>query len=290
MLISVANEEPANAHPLSHAGRWATGILSGGMMFAAAYATVSTLHAPAAHKNALGAVQQLDELSSTSTTEAAVTTTEAASTTAEDVYPGWPCKRGEEIFIDRCFVSCDHATNGEYPHRQEVCQCCKEAPCDLSNSSNYILDCKFATGLDGTPWHFPELPDCAEEDEELYEGLCYKQCKLLTAGHYPIRTGMNTCSNGNYGGNWTMGFGICSGFGIGGTKCLPHIPGAEGTGFKQESVGHAPMGWQVLPVPNALKVYMQGAPPEVQAQYEKLKKKAEDVATNPHAAEASDGH
>merc|ERR1712232_521864 len=32
-----------------------------------------------------------------------------------------------------------------------------------------------------------------KEDEELYAGLCYKTCNLLTQGAYPIRTSSWTC-------------------------------------------------------------------------------------------------
>merc|ERR1711879_302889 len=75
---------------------------------------------------------------------------------------------------------------------------------------------------------------------------------------YPIRTGMNTCSNGHYGGDWTMGFGVCSGFGIGKTACMPNIPQATGAGYLTSpgaTPGEAPLGFtaKMLPVPNSVK-------------------------------------
>jgi len=35
-----------------------------------------------------------------------------------------------------------------------------------------------------------------EDDEEEFEGLCYKQCRLLTGGAYPVRTSSWTCWKG----------------------------------------------------------------------------------------------
>jgi len=119
---------------------------------------------------------------------------------------------------------------------------------------------KINTAADGQGAHEPILPDCPYEDEEIFEGLCYTKCSLLTMGRYAIRTAMNTCSNHDYGGEWTLGFGPCSGFGIGGTKCLPHMPKAFGAGFDQPNrrPGIGPFGWTQLHLPD---VPAEFAPP-----------------------------
>jgi len=183
-------------------------------------------------------------------------------------HKGWPCQPGEEMFFGECYLSCEVATKGTHPKRQEDCTCCMQLPCvDITA----ITDCtRFDVGADMQPKHPPFLTDCPDADEELYLGLCYTKCSDLTKGYYKIRTGSNTCSSGLYGGDWTMGFGPCSGFGVGGTHCLPHIPKAEGAGFDghaatDKDVGVAPMGWTEVPLPNRAKVAMPLIPAPFQA-------------------------
>lgn len=181
-----------------------------------------------------------------------------------DLWPGWPCGPTEELFESECFLSCDNITDGELPFRAEPCKCCKDSKCLLSpppDDSLAAIDCKkINTAADGQGAHEPILPDCPYEDEEIFEGLCYTKCSLLTMGRYAIRTAMNTCSNHDYGGEWTLGFGPCSGFGIGGTKCLPHMPKAFGAGFDQPNrrPGIGPFGWTQLHLPD---VPAEFAPP-----------------------------
>lgn len=201
-------------------------------------------------------------------------------------HAGWPCELGEEIFFGQCFVSCKNATKGARPFRQEDCTCCAELPCVTTDSAS---DCAmFGVGANGVPNHPPLLTNCPNPDEELYRGLCYTACGNLTNGYYPLRTGMNTCSNYEYGGNWTMGFGVCSGFGVGGNNCLPRIPSATGVGsagnarsFKD--VGQAPMGFTKLPVPERVAVMQSEITPEAASAAEKAEgaaTKALDVITS----------
>jgi len=168
-------------------------------------------------------------------------------------YIGWPCREGEEIFFGKCYTSCAAVTKGTHPHRNNDCTCCMDEPC-VTSSERTLDDCAiFNIGLDGDRPMQPLLPDCPYANEEIFEGLCFKKCTMMTKGLFPVRSAMNTCSNGKYGGNWTMGFGPCSGFGIGGTKCAPHIPMAAGSGYSQDLVeiqeapGRAPLGFKKLP-------------------------------------------
>ncbi|CAE8685439.1 unnamed protein product [Polarella glacialis] len=178
-------------------------------------------------------------------------------------HKGWPCEPGEEMFFGECYVSCDVATNGTHPKRNQDCTCCEELPCIDTLALN---DCAtFDVGAGMKAKHPPFLTDCPDADEELYLGLCYTKCSDLTKGYYKIRTGSNTCSSGLYGGDWTMGFGPCSGFGVGGTACLPHIPKATGAGYDghaatDHDVGVAPMGWTEPPLPNRAKAVMPEIP------------------------------
>eukprot|EP00930_Biecheleria_cincta_P089554 TRINITY_DN7888_c0_g1_i1.p1 TRINITY_DN7888_c0_g1~~TRINITY_DN7888_c0_g1_i1.p1 ORF type:complete len:321 (-),score=31.50 TRINITY_DN7888_c0_g1_i1:259-1221(-) len=170
-----------------------------------------------------------------------------------DLWPGWPCGPTEELYDTNCYISCDNATDGAFPFRAGTCMCCKGSKCLLSpGDGESVIDCaRFDRAADGLGAHQPILPDCPYEDEEIFEGLCYTKCSVLTMGKYPIRTAMNTCSNNNYGGEWTLGFGPCSGFGIGGTKCAPHMPKAFGAGFDQPDrrPGIGPFGWTTLKLP-----------------------------------------
>jgi len=186
-------------------------------------------------------------------------------------YDGWPCREGEELFFGHCYKSCDAETNGTHPHRNDDCTCCMDTPC-ISGSSRTWNDCaRFDVNLYGARPMQPLLPDCPYANEEIFDGLCYTKCAIMTKGLYPFRTAMNTCSNGKYGGNWTMGFGPCSGFGIGGTKCAPHIPMATGTGYsqdlqaRQQLPGRAPLGFKKLPEITAPEVLMKEVPEKLQA-------------------------
>lgn len=70
-----------------------------------------------------------------------------------------------------------------------------------------------------------------DTDEELYAELCYKQCRLLTNGSYPIRTSSWTCCERhpcgllNQKGKVGSTF-VCNGFDVDRTGRCPHKPGA----------------------------------------------------------------
>jgi len=68
-------------------------------------------------------------------------------------------------------------------------------------------------------------------DEELYAGLCYKKCSLLTKGQAPIRTSSWTCCEGHPCGltNEHGAVGktlLCNGFDVASDGSCPHKPGA----------------------------------------------------------------
>jgi len=73
------------------------------------------------------------------------------------------------------------------------------------------------------------------EDEELFEGLCYKQCRLLTGGLYPVRTSSWSCwAGGNTSMIWKEKVGSkipipCHDFDVAGDSMgggCPHSPGS----------------------------------------------------------------
>mmetsp|Transcript_75060 Transcript_75060/g.174064 ORF Transcript_75060/g.174064 Transcript_75060/m.174064 type:complete len:300 (+) Transcript_75060:67-966(+) len=75
---------------------------------------------------------------------------------------------------------------------------------------------------------------CADDEEE-FEGLCYKQCRLLTSGAYPVRTSSWSCYPGGNSSkifNEKVGSKIpipCRDFDVAGDSMgggCPHSPGA----------------------------------------------------------------
>lgn len=185
--------------------------------------------------------------------------TGSSSASSEDLWPGWPCAMGEEILFSKCYKTCANLTKGNLPFRSADCTCAKSIEVMKNSSVPAITDCKrFNVGENGLDSHRPYLPDCPYENEELFEGLCFYKCDLLTMGKYPLRTGPNTCSGSTYMSNWTMGLGFCNGFGIGGTKCMPHIPKAAKQAFSQhgKTPGQAPLGWTNWPKLNKDNVKM----------------------------------
>jgi len=181
------------------------------------------------------------------------------------LWPGWPCGLGEEILFSKCYRTCANLTDNKYPFRAQPCKCCtditclKNVPVPPGKKPDFVVDCPaFDVGANGISSHRPYLPDCPYENEEMYQGLCYFKCSDLTMGKYPLRTGVNTCSGDTYKSNWTMGLGPCNGFGIGGTKCMPHIPKAAKMAFAQpgKTPGQAPLGASNWPKLNKDNVKM----------------------------------
>jgi len=68
-------------------------------------------------------------------------------------------------------------------------------------------------------------------NEELFEDLCYMQCKYLTNGTFALRTSAWTCCRAHTAGecfvsNQGLHFGFCSGYDVGGDgRSCPHLPG-----------------------------------------------------------------
>lgn len=70
-----------------------------------------------------------------------------------------------------------------------------------------------------------------ETGEELFKGLCYKTCSLLTSGEYPLRTTPFSCCSQHPCNlkNQKFELGLCGGFDVAGDEAgggCPHPPGA----------------------------------------------------------------
>jgi len=71
---------------------------------------------------------------------------------------------------------------------------------------------------------------CAD-NEELYGGLCYGKCAVLTSGEAPIRTSSWTCCESHPCGLWNSRGSVgttllCNGYDVSGDGSCPHKPGA----------------------------------------------------------------
>lgn len=128
------------------------------------------------------------------------------------------CCAGEEEYLGYCYETCDSLTNGTYPFRSASHTCCNYGdtsdgltaifnPVLCINPQNTLTDfSKFGLSIDGEAF----VPVCGVEDsdcgcpitnsdgccpdEELFLGLCYKQCALLTDGTHPTRCWPWSCA------------------------------------------------------------------------------------------------
>lgn len=102
------------------------------------------------------------------------------------------CEDNEEINGGLCYKTCDKLTNGEYPIRTSAFSCCKSRPCGVFNEkTDHFEPCSGfdVNGHDGCP----HAPGACLANEELWGGVCYKQCKKLTNNRYPFRSSPITC-------------------------------------------------------------------------------------------------
>jgi len=70
-----------------------------------------------------------------------------------------------------------------------------------------------------------------DDDEEIYAGLCYRKCGLLTHGKAPIRTSSWTCCESHPCNPWnemgSIGTSVlCNGYDVAGDMSCPHRPGS----------------------------------------------------------------
>eukprot|EP00931_Biecheleriopsis_adriatica_P093926 TRINITY_DN67643_c0_g1_i1.p1 TRINITY_DN67643_c0_g1~~TRINITY_DN67643_c0_g1_i1.p1 ORF type:complete len:469 (-),score=49.80 TRINITY_DN67643_c0_g1_i1:99-1505(-) len=178
------------------------------------------------------------------------------------------CLTDEELFLGKCYKKCALLTKGEFPSRVAPASCCKSSgmgcldirqdktsssfavgggqgdqdiatpgevhdplPQMTENGGTAVLNTQAPTVASGTGGYWGSEARC-EYDEELYAGLCYTKCSLLTQGGYPIRTSSWTCCANHPCGlknqKGSLGSTVaCDGFdvsgGIGSSSC-PHKP------------------------------------------------------------------
>lgn len=131
--------------------------------------------------------------------------TSGASGTHKDIPPslrpvesrtdGNICGDDEEYHAGLCYKQCTLLTSGRYPLRIAAATCCQSEPCTFFSLKTTSLPC---SGFDVSgdvegPGACPHAPGACMQDEDLFMGMCYKKCSLLTNGEYPHRTASCTC-------------------------------------------------------------------------------------------------
>eukprot|EP00931_Biecheleriopsis_adriatica_P002734 TRINITY_DN1037_c2_g1_i1.p1 TRINITY_DN1037_c2_g1~~TRINITY_DN1037_c2_g1_i1.p1 ORF type:complete len:284 (+),score=38.24 TRINITY_DN1037_c2_g1_i1:70-921(+) len=141
------------------------------------------------------------------------------------------CRSNEEFFAGACYQNCSVLTAGAFTIRTSPNTCCSEEPCIFPSHFSYKgpFVCQgYAVDADG---NCPRTPGKCDSNEEIYEGVCYKQCATLTSNAFPFRAGPNSCCKKeppcwNVFNIKTEG-GKCDGMAVGGGASgheCPHTP------------------------------------------------------------------
>jgi len=112
---------------------------------------------------------------------------------AEDLHDGNVCKANEELYAGLCYKKCSLLTGGLDSIRTSPWTCCDSHPCGFNQRADigsHVACAGYDVAGDGS---CPHRPGACLEDEELFLGVCYKKCSLLTDEEYPNRVGPATC-------------------------------------------------------------------------------------------------
>jgi len=190
--------------------------------------TLATAHLP---QLSLTEDESADEEATTTTPVAPV---RMALKPLEVMDDGNVCADTEEFYGGLCYKRCALLTGGEASIRTSSWTCCRQHPCvpwkQVGSLGSKILCNGFDISGDGG---CPHKPGACLLDEELYMGVCYKRCSLLTQGQYPHRTAAATCCKttglaclyaGNDRTNRDFDVGGGAGDGDASTPAEPHPP------------------------------------------------------------------
>jgi hypothetical protein len=119
-------------------------------------------------------------------------------TPAENLHDGNVCADNEEELGGLCYKKCSVLTSGEAPIRTSPWTCCENHPCGLTNQRGSVGHTVLCKGFDvsGTDT-CPHKPGACLNNEEMYLGVCYKRCSILTKDEYPNRVAPATCCKAN---------------------------------------------------------------------------------------------
>jgi len=102
------------------------------------------------------------------------------------------CRQNEELYVGLCYKKCALLTDGSYPFRGTAFSCCRKGECGfLGQKTAGFVPC---TGYDISGQDTcPHRPGECLENEELFFGMCYKKCSILSNGSHPYRVASATC-------------------------------------------------------------------------------------------------
>ncbi|CAE8593542.1 unnamed protein product [Polarella glacialis] len=114
--------------------------------------------------------------------------------------PPQHCLNNEETFMKMCYKSCSLLTFGKMPYRKGADTCCSKTGFSSFVTclwpTNYDVNLQYAVGggqnFNSQP-HLPGMAIKCLDDEELFAGLCYKKCSILTGGVAPYRMSVMSC-------------------------------------------------------------------------------------------------
>jgi len=111
----------------------------------------------------------------------------------ENLHDGNVCKGDEELLAGLCYKKCRLLTGGFSSVRTSPWTCCNQRPCRLNQQLKIgmrVACSGYDVSSDGA---CPHRPGACLDDEELWLGVCYKRCRLLTDDEYPNRVAPATC-------------------------------------------------------------------------------------------------
>lgn len=144
--------------------------------------------------------EDLTEDIDATTTHATTQAPKQPTTIEEDLKPkeimndGNVCGDIEELFDGLCYRKCSLLTDGASPIRTSAWTCCDARPCNFKKvhkGAGLPVLCN-GYGISGTG-SCPHKPGACLDDEELFMGVCFKKCDLLTGGEFAHRSAAGTC-------------------------------------------------------------------------------------------------
>jgi len=136
-----------------------------------------------------------------------------ASKPSENLNDGNRCGSDEEEFMNLCYKKCSIITQGTHRYRTSAFTCCQADSKDQCSLTNQQVNMKVCGGLDvsgsinGQEGACPHAFGTCYENEELYLGICYKKCSILTNKQYPNRVTPFSCCSGTGVACNPIGFG-----------------------------------------------------------------------------------
>jgi len=121
----------------------------------------------------------------------------------EDMNDGSFCGADEEDFEKVCYKKCSILTSGQAPKRCSAFSCGgPSSDCSISSMKDMKISVRMCDGYDVSgdsegKSECPHKEGVCLEDEELFLGVCYKKCSILTVGvkdgPYPHRRMAHVC-------------------------------------------------------------------------------------------------